>query len=98
MTERGQAILEHLTGQRDAMVSFLVELAEKESPSDDATTQLGPQEQLRAAFQDLGYRVRLVPGRTTGGHLFAVPAHRPRGGPAQLLMGHSDTVLSLIHI
>ena len=91
-TERGRDILAHLEANRDAMVDFLVTLARQESPSDEPAAQRGPQETLRAAFEDLGYRVRHVPGVLTGGHLFAVPADRPRGRPGQLLMGHSDTV------
>ena len=92
VTERGRAILEHLEAHRDAMVDFLVTLARQESPSDEPAAQRATQDTLRAAFEDLGYRVRHVPGVLTGGHLFAVPADRPRGRPGQLLVGHSDTV------
>ena len=44
---------------------------------------------------ELGVRCRHIAGRETGGHLFAVPERRERGRPAQLLIGHSDTVWPL---
>ena len=89
---RAQSILEHLAGQRDAMVEMLVSLASKESPTDVVASQAAVQSQLSEALSELGFRVRHLPGRETGGHLFAVPEERRRGTPAQLLMGHSDTV------
>jgi glutamate carboxypeptidase len=89
---RAQSILEYLGGQRDAMVEMLVSLASKESPTDVVASQAAPQSQLSEALRGLGYRVRHLPGRETGGHLFAVPEGRERGQPAQLLVGHSDTV------
>ena len=92
---RAQSILEYLAGQRDAMVEMLVSLAEKESPTDVVASQAAVQSQLSDALCELGFGVRHVPGRETGGHLFAVPEHRERGKPAQLLIGHSDTVWPL---
>tara|TARA_B100000809_G_scaffold265301_1_gene323708 strand:- start:6767 stop:7936 length:1170 start_codon:yes stop_codon:yes gene_type:complete len=92
---RAQSILEYLAGQRDAMVEMLVSLVEKESPTDVVASQAAVQSQLSDALCELGFGVRHVPGRETGGHLFAVPEHRERGKPAQLLIGHSDTVWPL---
>ena len=92
---RAQSILEYLAGQRDAMVEMLVSLVEKESPTDVVASQAAVQLQLSDALCELGFGVRHVPGRETGGHLFAVPEHRERGKPAQLLIGHSDTVWPL---
>jgi len=92
---QAQSILEYLAGQRDAMVEMLVSLAEKESPTDVVASQAAVQSQLSDALCELGFGVRHVPGRETGGHLFAVPEHRERGKPAQLLIGHSDTVWPL---
>lgn len=40
----------------------------------------------------LGFQVRRAPGRLTGGVLYARPQARPRGAPAQMLIGHCDTV------
>lgn len=92
---RAQSILEYLAGQRDAMVEMLVSLAEKESPTDVVASQAAVQSQLSEALCELGFAVRHVPGKETGGHLFAVPKRRERGKPAQLLIGHSDTVWPL---
>ena len=92
---RAQSILEYMAEQRDAMVEMVVSLASKESPTDVVASQAAVQSQLSDALAELGFRVRHVPGRETGGHLFAVPEHRERGRPAQLLIGHSDTVWPL---
>lgn len=92
---RARSILECLEGHRQAMVEMLVSLASKESPTDVVSSQAPVQEELSAALSELGFRVRHVSGRETGGHLLAVPEHRVRGRPAQLLIGHSDTVWPL---
>ncbi|MCH7530397.1 MAG: M20 family metallopeptidase [Gemmatimonadetes bacterium] len=95
VSARAQSILEYLAGQRDAMVEMLVSLASKESPSDVVASQAAVQSELCEALSELGFRVRHISGRETGGHLFAVPERRERGRPAQLLIGHSDTVWPL---
>ena len=92
---RAQSILEYMAGQRDAIVEMVVSLASKESPTDVVSSQAAVQSQLCEALSELGFRVRRIPGRETGGHLFAVPESRERGRPAQLLIGHSDTVWPL---
>ncbi|HKA54875.1 MAG TPA: M20/M25/M40 family metallo-hydrolase, partial [Candidatus Binatia bacterium] len=43
----------------------------------------------------LNYTVRYIPGRQTGGHLYARPSHYLRHRPLQLLLGHCDTVWPL---
>jgi acetylornithine deacetylase/succinyl-diaminopimelate desuccinylase-like protein len=47
------------------------------------------------ALSGLGYRAWRVPGRRSGGHLYARPEWRGRRTPAQLLLGHCDTVWPL---
>jgi glutamate carboxypeptidase len=91
----GERILAAAQAEKPAMVEFLLELVRRESPSDVPETQAAVQEMLTAAFQELGYRVTKVPGKRTGGHLYVRPHHRSRGNPAQLLLGHSDTVWPL---
>ena len=93
--ERAKGILAYLGAERDAMVDMLVELASRESPTDVAESQAAVQDQLTTALEDLGFKTRCVPGRVTGGHLFAVPRERVRGRPVQLLLGHTDTVWPL---
>lgn len=89
--DSGPAILEAAHGLRHAMVEFLVDLARLESPTDEPARQRPVQDALSTAFEDLGGGVRRLPGRDTGGHLFArFPG--ARGAPPQLLVGHTDTV------
>jgi glutamate carboxypeptidase len=90
--ERGAALREYLEGRRDSMVDLLVELASFESPTDVPESQAPVQASLTRALEERGMRVRRVPGRLTGGLLYARPRRRVRARPAQLLIGHSDTV------
>jgi glutamate carboxypeptidase len=90
--ERGAALREYLEGRRDRMVDLLVELASLESPTDVPESQAPVQVSLTRALEERGMRVRRVRGRLTGGLLYARPHRRIRGRPAQLLIGHSDTV------
>jgi glutamate carboxypeptidase len=85
----------HLAGQRDRMVALLRRLTEAESPSVVPDAQAGLRELLVEAFDELGYVSRRVPGQSSGGMLYARPARRTRGRPAQLLLGHYDTVWPL---
>jgi glutamate carboxypeptidase len=95
MTEdraRARALLEYLVGRRDQMIDLLVEMATLESPTDVPDTQAPVQQLLTRSLEERGMRVRRVSGRATGGLLYARPVRRTRGRPAQLLVGHSDTV------
>ena len=86
------AVLEYLLAERDSMSSLLQELVLIETPSTDATSQQPIRRRLRYEFEQMGYRVRLIPGRNSGGQIFAAPPRRTRNGPAQLMLGHCDTV------
>ena len=85
-------VMEHLKGRRDEMLEVLSAFTLAESPSDEPATQHEVRELIANRLEALGYRVRRVPGRGTGGMLFAVPASRDRSKPCQLLLGHYDTV------
>jgi len=50
---------------------------------------------LAEALGRLYYTVHHIPGRQTGGHLYARPSQRIRHRPRQLLLGHCDTVWPL---
>lgn len=89
---RAPALLEYLEGQRDRMVEMLVEVTALESPTDVVESQAPVQEVFANALRQCGFLVKKIPGRATGGHLYARPAERERGRPGQLLVGHSDTV------
>jgi glutamate carboxypeptidase len=90
--ERAAALLEYLKGRREEMVGLLVELARLESPTDVPETQGPVQARLTRSLEECGMHVRHQPGRATGGLLLARPRRRVKGRPAQLLIGHSDTV------
>ncbi len=83
-------VLAHLQERREEMVDLLRRLAELESPTREPATQAPVQDLLAERLRSAGLRTRTIPGRETGGHLFARP--EDRGCPFQLLLGHSDTV------
>jgi glutamate carboxypeptidase len=95
MTELGKKLLEVAEAEKEAMISFLQELASMESPSDVPESQIPVQMHLTRALEDLGFRVERTAGRTSGGILFAEPLDRDPSRPSQLMLGHSDTVWKL---
>jgi len=66
-----------------------------ESPSTVTAAQHDIREIIAAELQKLGYLVHRIPGHNSGGMLHARPAGRRRKEPAQLLLGHYDTVWPL---
>jgi len=91
----GHAVLDYLRGQQESMTDLLRDLVLMESPSTDPASQTPIRERLKLEFEAVDYRVRLIPGRDSGGHLFAASRRRPSGQPAQLMLGHCDTVWPL---
>jgi len=87
-----ERIREHLSARQTEMAEFLTRLVEAESPTVDPESQRAPQRLLADRLESLDFRVRHYPGETSGGMLLARPAERERGGPIQVLIGHSDTV------
>lgn len=85
-------MLDHLRERERQMVELLVALASVESPSDEPASQPEVQRLLADELERAGYAVRRIPGKRSGGHLYARPARRTHGRPAQLLLGHGDTV------
>lgn len=90
-----QAILQYLDRQRPAITGFLASLVRQESPSRVPEAQAGVMKLLSDQLKELDYHVLHVPGRQTGGYLFARPRQRQRRLPVQLLIGHCDTVWQL---
>lgn len=88
-------ILKYLAGRQQDMMALLTSLALAESPSTVPAVQGAVFDLLAGRLAALGHRVRRIPGRQTGGVLFARPARRARCGPTQLLLGHVDTVWPL---
>jgi glutamate carboxypeptidase len=77
------------------MTQFLKELVTAESPSTDPRSQGHVMDLIAWSLEEAGHRARLLPGRETGGHLFARPRGHRRGQPIQMLVGHCDTVWPL---
>lgn len=94
-TAEAKQILAFLKGEREEMVAFLQALARAESPSTEPAAQVPVQALLREALAGLAYKVTLIPGETSGGHLHAHPQAGGGGQPRQLLLGHTDTVWPL---
>jgi len=74
------------------MAGLLSALALLESPSHDPASQGPVFDLLGVELERAGLNVRRLSGTKTGGQLWAVPRERRRGAPAQLLLGHCDTV------
>jgi glutamate carboxypeptidase len=88
-------VLEHLQNRRADLVRMLELMTLAESPSNVPAAQDEIREIIAAEFGRLGFLVRRVPGRSSGGMLHARPAPRRRHAAAQLLLGHYDTVWPL---
>jgi glutamate carboxypeptidase len=89
-------LLAAVRDRRDDYLDLLCRLARIESPSTDPDAHAEIQGVLGDALSRLGYAVEHLPGRETGGSLYARPAAGPGGGSGgrgvQLLLGHEDTV------
>ena len=88
----GSRLIEHLQDRQRALTDLLGELVSIESPSTDPATQQPILARLAAEFEAIDYRTIRLPGRNSGGHLYAAPRNRARAQPAQLMLGHCDTV------
>src|SRR5215203_2775280 len=93
MAAIAQEVLGYLREQRQVLVGFLERLALAESPSTEPGAQNEVLDILSEALIEIGYAVWRLPGRWSGGHIYARP--EGRRAPAQLLLGHCDTVWPL---
>ncbi len=85
-------VLDHLCAQQDSMIGLLSDLVKMETPSTEPASQAQIRLRLKSEFEAIGYRVKLIPGRNSGGHVYAAPGYRTKRQPAQLMLGHCDTV------
>lgn len=85
-------LLQHVRASRGDFVEFLTALCAVESPTSEWDSQRGVHAILTPALEELGFDVRVVPGRVSGDHILAVPRERSRSVRPQLLIGHTDTV------
>lgn len=88
-------LLDYLHSRRGEMVNLLKQCVLAESPSTVPTAQKQVFSLLKDALRTRHFRVRLIPGQNTGGHLLAIPKQRIKRQPRQLLLGHCDTVWPL---
>ncbi len=88
----GHQILDYLCSQQDAMIELLMDLVSMETPSTDAHSQQQILSRLQSEFESNDYRVKLIPGQNSGGHIYASQGYRTKQQPAQLMIGHCDTV------
>ncbi len=93
MTELGERILAAAEEEKEAMISFLMELASMESPSDVPESQIPVQAYLTTALEELGFQVEKTPGPKDGR---APPGQAERMGirtaHPSFMLGHCDTV------
>src|SRR5215471_2473087 len=89
------ALLQYLRSQLPHMVALLQTLTLAESPSTVPAAQKAVLTPLAEMLSRLEYAVRILPGRQSGGHLYARPQRRMKQHPFQLLLGHCDTVWPL---
>jgi len=88
-------LLEYLQGRQQDLIRLLEQMAFAESPSNVPAAQQQVRDIIAGEFELLGFLVRRIPGRSSGGMLHARPAKGKRGHVAQLLLGHYDTVWPL---
>lgn len=91
-THMAMKVFDYLKESHEQMVDFLKRLVTFESPSHDAQSQSKVLNILGDSLKELDFFVLHVPGKKTGGYLYARPNHRDRNKPLQLLLGHCDTV------
>ena len=95
MPSLGKEALAYLLDQRAALVDFLGELTRAESPSSEPKSQAAVRGLLVDELEARGLATIVVPGKRSGGQLYARPRKRRRHAPLQLVVGHFDTVWPL---
>jgi glutamate carboxypeptidase len=90
--QHADALRSFLDEHQQEMVALVERMVLAESPSSVPESQQGVLAILVEAFMALDYQIRLIPGKRSGGHLYARPKGRHRRRPLQLLLGHCDTV------
>ena len=88
----GQEILKQVQQSKNEALDFMRALTLSESPSTEPTTQLHVREQICDALSDVDYSAIRIPGKSSGGMLYARPYRKIPERSAQMMMGHYDTV------
>ena len=95
VTHIADGILNQLKSREKEMLNFLEELVSLESPSRDPKSQYHILKFIAEELKKLGFYTLHVPGKETGGFLYARPLHRDKSKASQLMIGHCDTVWAL---
>lgn len=90
--DQADRILNYVQDQRIELLKLLRNLVEAESPSSYPASHIGVRSILAAQLHALDFKVVPLGGRLTGRHIYARPEPKTRGTPAQLMIGHYDTV------
>lgn len=85
-------LLSYLQNQREKTIHLLRRMTLAESPSDVPAAQEEIRQIIATELEHLAFVVKRIPGRSSGGMLYARPTNRKHGAPVQLLLGHYDTV------
>ncbi|UCE93506.1 MAG: M20 family metallopeptidase [Flavobacteriaceae bacterium] len=93
-TSIARHIDEYLKEHQNEMIAFLKRLVACETPSRDSNSQIQLLRILEKTLGELGFYTILLPGKETGGYLFARPVEK-EGRGIQLMVGHCDTVWKL---
>ena len=88
-------ILQHIQDQQDDLVELLKHMVDAESPSATPQAHRLITAVLTEALTSLDFRVRIPQASSSHRHIFARRDKRRRDLPAQLLVGHYDTVWPL---
>lgn len=94
MMDPARDILDWLQGRREAMAGFLESLVRLETPTGKPDRQAPALALVADELAGIGFGSRVRPCGTSGGVLWGRPRRVP-GRPAQLLLGHLDTVWPL---
>lgn len=88
-------ILSQLKSREKEMLGFLEQLVSLESPSRNPKSQYKIIKFIAEELKKLGFYTLHVPGKETGGYLYARPIKRDKSKALQLMIGHCDTVWEL---
>ncbi|MCB9641653.1 MAG: M20 family metallopeptidase [Myxococcales bacterium] len=90
--ETATQILSFLKEHQQDLFALLTRLVQAESPTGSPDDHQDTLTCIQEAFSSIGYQTELLDGPGFGKHLYAHPQGFQQGQPAQLLLGHYDTV------
>lgn len=88
-------VLNFVQGQQSELISLLRRMVDAESPSNRPQSHRLIISILTDALLSLGFKVRVPHASNSHNHVYARRRNRDRNLPAQLLLGHYDTVWPL---